>query len=66
MPVPSDSVSHLILSHLLSRTIFISPAVPPDEEDMYDVTPYPDFEDAVKVQQYIQDRRVIGVGLLVF
>ncbi|KAF9025072.1 3-deoxy-7-phosphoheptulonate synthase [Hymenopellis radicata] len=32
---------------------------------MYDVTPYPDFEDAVKVQQYIQDRRVIGYDPLV-
>jgi 3-deoxy-7-phosphoheptulonate synthase len=29
---------------------------------MYIVSPFPDFDDAEKVQQYIQDRRVIGVG----
>lgn len=28
---------------------------------MYNVSPFPDFDDAEKVQQYIQDRRVIGV-----
>ncbi|KAF8885665.1 3-deoxy-7-phosphoheptulonate synthase [Infundibulicybe gibba] len=32
---------------------------------MYTVSPYPDFEDAEKVQQYIQDRRVIGYDPLV-
>lgn len=31
---------------------------------MYIVSPFPDFDDAEKVQQYIQDRRVIGVGAL--
>jgi 3-deoxy-7-phosphoheptulonate synthase len=30
---------------------------------MYNVSPFPDFDDAEKVQQYIQDRRVIGVGV---
>lgn len=28
---------------------------------MYNVSPFPDFEDAEQVQKYIQDRRVIGV-----
>ncbi|GLB44113.1 putative stereospecific condensation of phosphoenolpyruvate (PEP) and D-erythrose-4-phosphate (E4P) giving rise to 3-deoxy-D-arabino-heptulosonate-7-phosphate (DAHP) [Lyophyllum shimeji] len=37
----------------------------PDEEDMYNVSPFPDFDDAEKVQQYIQDRRVIGYDPLV-
>ncbi|KAF7320802.1 Phospho-2-dehydro-3-deoxyheptonate aldolase [Mycena chlorophos] len=32
---------------------------------MPDITPVPDFEDAEKVQQYIQDRRVIGYDPLV-
>ncbi|KAG5636977.1 3-deoxy-7-phosphoheptulonate synthase [Sphagnurus paluster] len=32
---------------------------------MYNVSPFPDFEDAEKVQQYIQDRRVIGYDPLV-
>jgi len=35
------------------------------DEDMYNVSPFPDFEDAEKVQQYIQDRRVIGYDPLV-
>lgn len=30
---------------------------------MYNVSPLSDLEDAVKVEQYIQDRRVIGVRL---
>jgi 3-deoxy-7-phosphoheptulonate synthase len=29
---------------------------------MYNVSPIPDFNDQAKVQQFIQDRRVIGVG----
>lgn len=29
---------------------------------MYNVSPIPDFNDESKVQQYIQDRRVIGVS----
>ena len=29
---------------------------------MYNVSPIPDFNDQSKVQQFIQDRRVIGVG----
>jgi 3-deoxy-7-phosphoheptulonate synthase len=29
---------------------------------MYNVSPIPDFNDQSKVQQYIQDRRVIGVS----
>jgi len=32
---------------------------------MHIVSPFPDFEDAEKVQQYIQDRRVIGYDPLV-
>ncbi|KAJ7073288.1 hypothetical protein B0H15DRAFT_964057 [Mycena belliarum] len=32
---------------------------------MHDVSPFPDFEDTEKVQQYIQDRRVIGYDPLV-
>ncbi|TFK37676.1 3-deoxy-7-phosphoheptulonate synthase [Crucibulum laeve] len=32
---------------------------------MYNVSPFPDFDDAQKVQQYIQDRRVIGYDPLV-
>ncbi|KAJ7938268.1 hypothetical protein B0H13DRAFT_1942175 [Mycena leptocephala] len=32
---------------------------------MYIVSPFPDFDDAEKVQQYIQDRRVIGYDPLV-
>ncbi|KAF8154080.1 3-deoxy-7-phosphoheptulonate synthase [Crassisporium funariophilum] len=32
---------------------------------MYNVSPIPDFEDDAKVQQYIQDRRVIGYDPLV-
>lgn len=28
---------------------------------MYNVSPIPDFDDDSKVQQYMQDRRVIGV-----
>lgn len=32
---------------------------------MYNVSPFPDFEDAQKVHQYIQDRRVIGYDPLV-
>lgn len=35
------------------------PAIP---DDMYNVSPIPDFNDQSKVQQYIQDRRVIGVS----
>lgn len=31
---------------------------------MYNVSPIPDFNDQSKVQQYIQDRRVIGVGFI--
>lgn len=30
---------------------------------MYNVSPFPDFEDAAQVQKYIQDRRVVGVCL---
>jgi 3-deoxy-7-phosphoheptulonate synthase len=30
---------------------------------MYNVSPFPDFEDAEQVQKYIQDRRVVGVCL---
>ena len=30
---------------------------------MYNVSPIPDFNDQSKVQLFIQDRRVIGVGL---
>ncbi|KAG6877523.1 hypothetical protein C0993_006387 [Termitomyces sp. T159_Od127] len=37
----------------------------PDEDDMYTVSPFPDFEDPARVQQYIQDRRVIGYDPLV-
>ncbi|KAG6853860.1 hypothetical protein C0991_000621 [Blastosporella zonata] len=37
----------------------------PEEEEMYNVSPFPDFDDAEKVQQYIQDRRVIGYDPLV-
>ena len=29
---------------------------------MYNVTPFPDFDDEEQVQRYIQDRRVIGVS----
>ncbi|KAF8990249.1 3-deoxy-7-phosphoheptulonate synthase [Cyathus striatus] len=32
----------------------------PIDKDMYNVSPFPDFDDEDKVQQYIQDRRVIG------
>jgi 3-deoxy-7-phosphoheptulonate synthase len=32
----------------------------PVPAEMYNVSPFPDFDDAEKVQQYIQDRRVIG------
>ncbi|KIK09538.1 hypothetical protein K443DRAFT_82530 [Laccaria amethystina LaAM-08-1] len=32
---------------------------------MYNVSPFPDFDDAQKVHQYIQDRRVIGYDPLV-
>lgn len=32
---------------------------------MYNVSPFPDFDDAQKVQQYIQDRRVVGYDPLV-
>ncbi|THU97877.1 3-deoxy-7-phosphoheptulonate synthase [Dendrothele bispora CBS 962.96] len=32
---------------------------------MYDSSPYPDFDDADRVQQYLQDRRVIGYDPLV-
>ncbi|KAG5640634.1 hypothetical protein DXG03_007712, partial [Asterophora parasitica] len=32
---------------------------------MYNVSPFPDFDDAAMVQQYIQDRRVIGYDPLV-
>lgn len=38
-----------------------SPDIP--EEDAYTVSPFPDFDDSEKVQQYIRDRRVIGVRL---
>ncbi|RDB23506.1 Phospho-2-dehydro-3-deoxyheptonate aldolase, tyrosine-inhibited [Hypsizygus marmoreus] len=38
---------------------------PVPDEDMYNVSPFPDFDDAEKVQQYIQDRRVIGYDPLV-
>ena len=31
---------------------------------MYNVSPIPDFNDQSKVQQFIQDRRVIGVGFV--
>lgn len=31
---------------------------------MYNVSPIPDFNEPSKVQQYIQDRRVIGVGFI--
>ncbi|KAH0579753.1 hypothetical protein H2248_002590 [Termitomyces sp. 'cryptogamus'] len=37
----------------------------PDEDDMYNVSPFPDFDDPEKVQQFIQDRRVIGYDPLV-
>ncbi|KAG7447289.1 3-deoxy-7-phosphoheptulonate synthase [Guyanagaster necrorhizus] len=37
----------------------------PIPKDMHDVTPNPDFEDDTKVQQYIQDRRVVGYDPLV-
>lgn len=33
---------------------------------MYNVSPIPDFNDQSKVQQYIQDRRVIGVRFISF
>lgn len=32
---------------------------------MYNVSPFPDFEDAEQVQKYIQDRRVVGVCLFI-
>jgi len=32
---------------------------------MYNVSPFPDFEDAEQVQKYIQDRRVVGYDPLV-
>ncbi|KAF9460471.1 3-deoxy-7-phosphoheptulonate synthase [Collybia nuda] len=38
---------------------------PVPDDDMYNVSPFPDFDDAQKVQQYIQDRRVIGYDPLV-
>ncbi|KAH7868303.1 3-deoxy-7-phosphoheptulonate synthase [Lentinula edodes] len=38
-------------------------AVP--DEDKFDVSPLPDFDDDVRVQQYLQDRRVIGYDPLV-
>ncbi|KAF5352946.1 hypothetical protein D9758_007898 [Tetrapyrgos nigripes] len=34
--------------------------VPDTDNDMYSSSPYPDFDDADRVQQYLQDRRVIG------
>uniref|UniRef100_A0A8H7XPN0 3-deoxy-7-phosphoheptulonate synthase n=1 Tax=Psilocybe cubensis TaxID=181762 RepID=A0A8H7XPN0_PSICU len=37
----------------------------PVPEDMYNVSPIPDFDDDAKVQQYMQDRRVIGYDPLV-
>lgn len=33
------------------------------DEDKYDASPFPDFEDDGRVQQYLQDRRVLGVCL---
>lgn len=33
------------------------------DEDKYDASPFPDFDDDSRVQQYLQDRRVIGVRL---
>ncbi|KAJ3727785.1 3-deoxy-7-phosphoheptulonate synthase [Lentinula raphanica] len=35
------------------------------DEDQYDVSPLPDFDDDDRVQQYLQDRRVIGYDPLV-
>jgi hypothetical protein len=41
-----------------------SPIEVPDD-DMYNVSPFPDFEDSEQVQKYIQDRRVVGVCLFI-
>ncbi|KAJ3928338.1 MAG: 3-deoxy-7-phosphoheptulonate synthase [Lentinula lateritia] len=38
---------------------------PVPDEDKFDVSPLPDFDDDVRVQQYLQDRRVIGYDPLV-
>ncbi|KAK7441737.1 hypothetical protein VKT23_016400 [Stygiomarasmius scandens] len=38
---------------------------PVPDEEMYNASPYPDFDDADRVQQYLQDRRVIGYDPLV-
>ncbi|KAJ3993744.1 3-deoxy-7-phosphoheptulonate synthase [Lentinula boryana] len=35
------------------------------DEDQFDVSPLPDFDDEERVQQYLQDRRVIGYDPLV-
>ncbi|KAE9393978.1 3-deoxy-7-phosphoheptulonate synthase [Gymnopus androsaceus JB14] len=35
------------------------------DEDKYDASPFPDFEDDGRVQQYLQDRRVLGYDPLV-
>jgi len=35
------------------------------DDDMYNVSPFPDFEDSEQVQKYIQDRRVVGYDPLV-
>ncbi|KAJ3783780.1 3-deoxy-7-phosphoheptulonate synthase [Lentinula aff. detonsa] len=38
---------------------------PIPDEDQFDVSPLPDFDDEERVQQYLQDRRVIGYDPLV-
>ncbi|KIK54594.1 hypothetical protein GYMLUDRAFT_48500 [Collybiopsis luxurians FD-317 M1] len=38
---------------------------PIPDEDSFDASPYPDFDDDERVQQYLQDRRVIGYDPLV-
>jgi len=38
---------------------------PIPDEDKYDASPFPDFEDDGRVQQYLQDRRVLGYDPLV-
>ncbi|KAJ4481073.1 3-deoxy-7-phosphoheptulonate synthase [Lentinula aciculospora] len=38
---------------------------PVPDEDKFDVSPLPDFDDDDRVQQYLQDRRVIGYDPLV-
>jgi hypothetical protein len=60
-PLLFSTDSTLQVQLTLHHNPFCLKAVP--DEDMYTVSPFPDFEDAERVEQYIRDRRVIGVRL---